>query len=101
MHHVRLEARQKGFANRLGDLPPQRVAGVDPDRPGSHPDADIVLRQKRVESSADRFDRVGKQAAEREQDFVVLAICGDRLGERQRIAPNAAKSACALRALEI
>ena len=101
VHHVRLEAGQKGFANAFGDLPPQRVAGVDPDRPGSQPDADIVLRQKRIESGADRLDRVGKQAAEREQHLVVGAICGDGLGQRQRIAPDTAKSAPGLRTLEI
>ena len=101
VHHVRLEAGQKGFANGFGDLPPQRVAGIDPDRPGSQPDPDIVLRQNRIESGADRLDRVGKQTAEREQHLVVRAVGDDGLGERQRIAPDTAKSACGLRTLEI
>ena len=101
VHHVRLEARQKCFANAFGDLPTQRVAGIDPDRPGSEPDADIVLRQEQIKRSTNGFDCVRKQTAEHEQHFVVGAICDNGLGERLRIAPDTAKSARGLRTLEI
>ena len=43
----------------------------------------------------------GNKPLSSEQHLMVRAICGDGLGKRQRIAPDTAKSAPGLRALEI
>ena len=101
VHHVRLEAGQKGLANAFGDLPSQRVAGIDPDRPGSQPDPDIVLRQE--ESNAARMGSIvpGNKPLSASSTSWSARFATMALGERQRIAPDTAKSARGLRTLEI
>ena len=101
-NEIRFLRIQERFADQFCHLDPGAVfLGHSDDWAGRIPDTNVFLGQQAVERRADRLDGFRKHAVEGNQKFVTRAIANQRLGERQAVAANAAKTAFALRALQI